>query len=354
MNAGDLDDWLRRAYALAVPTLSRIVSLIIQLGPLVLLAVLYARQTATLANGRHPVSAWRQACFYAGLATVAAALALLGSGSQELLVVHMAEHLLVGDIAAILIVLGLTAPLLAPVLRIGFFNRLRALSNPAIALPLWVLDLYAWHLPVLYQAALRNSGVHALEHVMFLALGINLWMCLLGPLPMPSLVRRALAGLSTCSATGWPERCSRTRSSGSRLPSTPTTLRGLELGDLAADRPEARGRDHDDRGQHRDAVRRGLAARRAGCARTRNARRSCICPLVRCFDSASSAPAGRCGPDVPPSCASGSRRKVRQRRTRPGGSPRPAYEGVRSPSTAGRPRAHSGVRRIGACASTST
>jgi putative membrane protein len=167
------------------PAATNPASAALQLGPLVLLAVLYARRTATLSKGRHPIPLWRQACFYGGLATVGAALALLGSGSQELLVVHMAEHLLVGDIAAILIVLGLTAPLLAPMLRIGFFNRLRALSNPAIALPLWVLDLYAWHLPVLYQSALRNSGVHALEHIMFLAFGINLWMCLLGPLPTP-------------------------------------------------------------------------------------------------------------------------------------------------------------------------
>ena len=166
--------------------LSRILSLVIQLGPLVLVAFLYARRAATLSKSRHPIASWRQASFYGGLATIAVALALLGSGSQELLVIHMAEHLLVGDIAAVLIVLGLTAPLLAPVLKIGFFNRLRVLSNPVIALPLWVLDLYAWHLPVLYQAALRNSGVHALEHVMFLAFGINLWMCLLGPLPVPS------------------------------------------------------------------------------------------------------------------------------------------------------------------------
>jgi putative membrane protein len=42
-----------------------------------------------------------------------------------------------------------------------------------------------WHLPVLYQAALRSDGVHALEHVMFFACGVNLWMALLGPLPAP-------------------------------------------------------------------------------------------------------------------------------------------------------------------------
>ena len=157
-----------------------------EIGPLAIVAVFYALRVRTLAEGEHRVPGWRQACFYAGLATIAAALTALGRASDELLYAHMIEHLLLGDIAALLIVLGLTGPLIAPILRIGFFNRLRAISHPAIAFPLWALDLYTWHLPVLYQAALRHSGVHALEHAMFLGFGINMWMCLFGPLPMPS------------------------------------------------------------------------------------------------------------------------------------------------------------------------
>ncbi len=156
------------------------------LAPLALLCLLYARRARALARAGHPVPGWRRACFYAGSVLIAAALSSLGGASEELLYAHMIEHLLLGDIAALLIVLGLTGPLLAPILRIGLFDRLRALSHPAIALPLWVIDLYVWHLPVLYQAALRHSGVHALEHAMFLAAGINMWMCLFGPLPTPS------------------------------------------------------------------------------------------------------------------------------------------------------------------------
>jgi cytochrome c oxidase assembly factor CtaG len=97
----------------------------------------------------------------------------------------MVEHLLMGDIAALLIVLGLTGPLLAPMLRIRFFDRLRILTHPLIAFPLWAIDMYVWHLPVFYQAALRHTAIHALEHTMFIALGINMWMCLFGPLPKP-------------------------------------------------------------------------------------------------------------------------------------------------------------------------
>ncbi len=162
------------------------ISAALQLAPLAVLALLYAMRVRTLAIDGHPVPGWRQACFYSGFVVIAAALTSLGSASQDLLYVHMIEHLLLGDIASLLIVLGLTGPLLAPVLRIRFFDRLRVLAHPLVAFPLWALDLYLWHLPVLYQAALRHSGVHALEHIMFLAFGINMWMCLFGPLPTPS------------------------------------------------------------------------------------------------------------------------------------------------------------------------
>jgi putative membrane protein len=163
----------------------------LQLGPLVLVGLLYARRVRTLVGrssigSSHPVPRWRQACFYAGFVVIGGALTGLGSASQDLLYMHMVEHLLLGDIAALLIVLGLTGPLLAPVLRIRFFDRLRALSHPAVAFPLWTIDLYVWHIPFLYQAALRHTGVHVLQHAMFLGFGINMWMCLFGPLPTPS------------------------------------------------------------------------------------------------------------------------------------------------------------------------
>src|SRR3977135_2246282 len=158
----------------------------LQLGPLALVGLLYARRARTLASSGHAVPGWRQACFYSGFVVIAAALSSLGGASQDLLYAHMIEHLLLGDIAALLIVLGLTGPLLAPILRIRLFDRLRALSHPAVALPLWMIDLYVWHLPVLYQAALRHSGVHALPPGVVLAAGINMWMCLFGPLPTPS------------------------------------------------------------------------------------------------------------------------------------------------------------------------
>jgi cytochrome c oxidase assembly factor CtaG len=159
---------------------------VIQLIPTAILGALYAKRAHTLSGGAHKIRAWRQACFYSGLAAILIALlSPIGDLSDELLYMHMVEHLLMGDIAALLIVLGLTGPLLAPMLRIRFFDRLRVLTHPLIAFPLWAIDMYVWHLPIFYQAALRHLAIHALEHMMFIALGINMWMCLFGPLPKP-------------------------------------------------------------------------------------------------------------------------------------------------------------------------
>ena len=162
------------------------VSTLLLVPVLAVLAGLYARRARTLARTGHAVRRWRQSCFYGGLAVILVAVSSLGPLSQEVLWAHMVEHLLLGDVAALLIVLGLTGPLIAPVLRVRFFDRLRVLAHPAVALPVWIVDLYVWHLPVLYQAALRHPELHALQHAMFLAAGINMWMCLFGPLPMPT------------------------------------------------------------------------------------------------------------------------------------------------------------------------
>ena len=79
----------------------------------------------------------------------------------------------------------LTGPLLAPLLRIKVIGSLRVLTHPVVALVVWAVNFYAWHLPALYQAALRHDAVHAIEHATFLAFGIAVWMALLGPLPKP-------------------------------------------------------------------------------------------------------------------------------------------------------------------------
>jgi cytochrome c oxidase assembly factor CtaG len=147
----------------------------------------YQARVRSLAEARRAVPGWRQASFAAGLITLAAALsAPVDSIADELLVAHMAEHLVIGDVSALLIVLGFTGPLLAPLLRVRWLAPLRAFAHPLVALPAWTINFYVWHLPVLYQAALRHDLIHGLQHASFLAFGIAMWMALLGPLPKPS------------------------------------------------------------------------------------------------------------------------------------------------------------------------
>src|SRR3954447_14975221 len=158
----------------------------IELLPILIPALLYWWRAQHLAQRGRPVAPWRQVSFASGLLIIALSLIGLGEISDELLWGHMVEHLLIGDLAAIFLVLGLTGPLLQPILAIKPLDRLRLLAHPAVALPLWAIDLYVWHLPGLYERTLTIPALHAAEHGMFIFFGCLMWMPVLGPLPKPA------------------------------------------------------------------------------------------------------------------------------------------------------------------------
>ncbi len=159
----------------------------IEVVPLTAAVILYWHRAMTLSWDGRPVPLWRQVSFGSGLATVAIALfSPVGHISDELVIAHMAEHLLIGDLATLLLVLGLTRSLLQPILSIRLFDRLQVLTHPALALPLWALNLYFWHIPAIYQDAYGAAPVHALEHATFLLFGCLMWMPVFGPLPKPA------------------------------------------------------------------------------------------------------------------------------------------------------------------------
>jgi cytochrome c oxidase assembly factor CtaG len=154
--------------------------------PITLAGVLYWGRARTLSWDGRAVPLWRQLCFGAGLVTISVALfSPIGHISEELVIAHMGEHLLLGDIATLLLVLGLTRSLLQPVLAIRVFDRLQVLTHPALALPLWALNLFFWHVPAIYDAAYGTAPLHALEHATFLFFGCLMWMPVFGPLPKP-------------------------------------------------------------------------------------------------------------------------------------------------------------------------
>jgi putative membrane protein len=159
----------------------------LQLLPTILVSVLYLRRTRTLARRGQPVGAWRQFFFWLGIALVVLAInsPIDTLGERDFFFVHMTQHMLLGDLAPLCFVAGLTGPVLRPVLAIRPFDRLRVLTNPFVALPVWAVNLYLWHLPFLYQAALRHDSIHALEHILFFTCGAIMWSPVVETLPAP-------------------------------------------------------------------------------------------------------------------------------------------------------------------------
>jgi cytochrome c oxidase assembly factor CtaG len=158
-----------------------------QLVPILLAASLYARRVRSLRRRGRPVPGRKIACFASGLAVLLVALEspIDTIGETRLFSVHMLQHVLIGDIAPFLIVLGLSGPLLRPVLALPGVYRLRVLTHPFVALPFWAADLAAWHVPYLYDAALEHPAVHACEHAMFFTGGALVWSVLFDVLPGP-------------------------------------------------------------------------------------------------------------------------------------------------------------------------
>ena len=160
----------------------------LQLLPTAVVALLYAKRANTLSRRGTPVPLWRQVSFWTGIALVLVALVspIDELGEEDLFFFHMLQHVILGDLAPLCFVVGLTGPILRPVLALPGFDKLRVLAHPLVALPVWAINLYLWHVPWLYQAALEHSPVHALEHFMFFACGVLMWSPVVETLPAPA------------------------------------------------------------------------------------------------------------------------------------------------------------------------
>jgi putative membrane protein len=151
-----------------------------------LVGALYGRGVFTLwsrAGPDHGVRRWQAACFSGGLLAIVVALeSPLDKLSEALFAIHMVQHLLLILVAGPLLVLGEPlAPLLwalpaASRRSLGAaWRSLAFLGRPVVAFGAHSLALWLWHVPGLYEAALRNRGVHVLEHVSFLATAVLFW-----------------------------------------------------------------------------------------------------------------------------------------------------------------------------------
>jgi cytochrome c oxidase assembly factor CtaG len=125
------------------------------------------------------------------LATVPVISPVDQAGDDYLLSAHMLQHVLLGDAAPALALVALRGPLLffvlpAPILRLlGRRRLLRGtlafLLRPSVSLAVWALVIGAWHIPAAYDYALGHRGVHDVEHISFVAVGLLMWAQLVDP-----------------------------------------------------------------------------------------------------------------------------------------------------------------------------
>jgi cytochrome c oxidase assembly factor CtaG len=166
---------------------------------LCLAALFYARgwnRLRIVAKRQFPV--WRLAAFFAGVVAIWIAICSpLESFDDVSLTVHMVQHLLLAIIAPPLLLLGapelpllrglpqsLARRVVSPFLRLPFTKKLGHLvSNPAICLLVATLALIGWHIPAVFELALRWNWLHKVEHASFLGVGLMFWWPIIQPWP---------------------------------------------------------------------------------------------------------------------------------------------------------------------------
>ncbi len=142
-------------------------------------------------------ASWLHAAAFAGCVVVllAALVSPLDSlGERYLFSAHMAQHILLGDLAPLLLLLSLSRVIMRPATRrlTKVERKLGALASPPALIALWLIVIYFWHIPRLYDGALRHPLLHAFEHLLFFCAGTAVWWPLVQPVPM----RRRLTGLA--------------------------------------------------------------------------------------------------------------------------------------------------------------
>src|SRR6185503_474153 len=166
---------------------------------LVIAGVLYARGWRGYRRRLPERFAARQlTAFLAGLACLCIAIASpLDEAADTKLSAHMMQHILLLTVAPALLLLGdpllpllcglpdsLRRSLVAPLLRWrSLRDAAHALAHPLAALFLSSVIFWSWHVPALYQLALRVPAIHVVEHASFVAGGLLFWYPVVQPWP---------------------------------------------------------------------------------------------------------------------------------------------------------------------------
>lgn len=152
-------------------------------------AALHVAGSARLARHGGRQRTIERAAFWSGWACLVAAVAPpLDHAAAETFSMHMVQHELLMLIGAPLVVVG--RPIVPWLWALGSRLRVpvgavlrpraaggvwRALTRPFIAWAVYAATIWIWHLPALYDAALADEGVHALQHAMFVGAAVLFW-----------------------------------------------------------------------------------------------------------------------------------------------------------------------------------
>lgn len=154
-----------------------------------LAALLFAQGTIRLRRRGRRIGWDRVGLLALGLAsTVFVLVGPVDTWADTHLAVHMLQHVVIGDAAIALMVFAVRGPLLvfmlpAPVLvRVARARSVFSfLLQPRVAFSLWAANLAIWHLPYLYDAALRHQDLHDFEHFCWVVAGLLVWTLLIDP-----------------------------------------------------------------------------------------------------------------------------------------------------------------------------
>jgi putative membrane protein len=131
----------------------------------------------------HPASRARKAAFAAALVLLLACFEtpLETIGLRYLLSAHLLQNVILAEWAPALVVLAIPPALAAEIARP---RAVQVATHPLVSLPLWLGAYYVWHVPPVYDYALRHpDSILHLEHLSYFATGVVLWWPVLQDVP---------------------------------------------------------------------------------------------------------------------------------------------------------------------------
>ena len=133
--------------------------------------------------GRYGTTADRAAAFGGALLLLAIAFwtPIHHLGLHYLLSAHLLQNVILAEWAPLLAVLGISPAMAAAASRVRAW---RLLTHPLVSLPVWLASYYTWHVPAVYDAALRHqSSLIHLEHACYFGTGVLVWWPLVQDAP---------------------------------------------------------------------------------------------------------------------------------------------------------------------------